>query len=248
LQFRSVKRVHSRIGLGVLFLVLLLALSYFVTFSGAEAQQPAYAVQGAYVYYNVQGGSIAFMSGVNGSLIYKVTGVFPNNTMSVQVLANMTEGNEVPISYQVLNYTDNIFEPTTFPAVPLANLTANSMLVFENVKCSFVKYQSIPLTPGQFNTSEYQGVDKNGTTYTFFFDRTTGVAVQMYTNQGVAIQLESSNIVTPDGPANSVSQVLPYYEDFAAALAFGVLVFGGAYWYYSRKNKKLVVNKPNGKS
>lgn len=242
------RRVHRNIGLGFAFLILVLASSCFLILTSAEAQQPAYAVQGAYVYYNVQGGSIAFMSGVNGSLIYKVTGVFPNNTMSVQVLANMTEGNEVPISYQVLNYTDNIFEPTTFPAVPLANLTANSTLVFENVTCSFVKYQSIPLTPGQFNTSEYQGVDKNGTTYTFFFDRATGVAVQMYTSQGVAIQLESSNIVTPDGHANSVSQVLPYYEDFAAALAFGVLVFGGAYWYYIRKSKKLAVNKPNENS
>lgn len=242
------RRVHRNIGLGIAFLVLLLASSYFLTLTRAEAQQPAYAVQGAYLYYNVQGGSIAFMSGVNGSLIYKVTGVFPNNTMSLQVLANMTQGDEAPTSYQVLNYTDNIFEPTIFPAVPLANLTANSKLVFENVTCSFVKYESIPLTPGQFNTSEYQGVDNNGTTYTFFFDRATGVAVQMYSNQGVALQLQSSNVVAADGPANSGSQVLPYYEDFAAAFGFSALVFGGAYWYYHEKSKKVAINKTNEKT
>ena len=242
------RRVHRNIGLGIAFLVLLLASSSFLISTRAEAQQPAYAVQGAYVYYNVQGGSIAFMSGVNGSLIYKVIGVFPNNTMSLQVLANMTQGDEVPTSYQVLNYTDNILEPTIFPAVPVANLTANSRLVFENVTCSFVKYQSVPLTPGQFNTSEYQGVDKNGTTYTFFFDRTTGVAVQMYTNQGVALQLQSSNVVAADGPVNSGSQVLPYYEDFAAAFGFAALVFGGAYWYYHGKSKKVAISKTNEKT
>ena len=248
LHFQSMTRVHSKIGLVIALLVLFLASSYTLTFSRADSQQPVYAKQGAYVYYTVLGGSIAFMAGVNGSLIYTVTGVYPNNTMSVQVLANMTQGDEVPTSYQVLNYTDNIFEPTIFPAVPLANLTANSKIVFENVTCSFAKYENVPLDAGQFNTSEYKGADKNGTAYTFYFDRSTGVAVQMYSTQGAAIQLESSNIVTPDGPANSVSQTLPYYEDFAAAFAFSVLVFGGAYWYYHGKNKKLAIDKPNDKS
>jgi hypothetical protein len=246
LHFESSSRVDSRNGLVIAFLILFLASSYLLNYSRADSQQPVYAKQGAYVYYNVLGGSIAFMDGVNGSLIYTVTGVFPNYTMRVQVLANVSEGDEAPTSYQVLNYTDSIFEPTIFPAVPLANLSTNSKIVFENVTCSFVKYENVPLDSGQFNTSEYEGVDKNGTAYTFYFDRSTGVAVQMY-SAGSAIQLEASNIVIPYAPANSVSQVLPYYEDFAAAFAFSALVFGGAYWYYRAKNKKLALSKVNDK-
>jgi hypothetical protein len=233
-----------KIGFVAGLLLILLAAGWTTAFSfAADNQTPVYAMRGSYVYYNVQGGSIAFMPGVNGSLIYKVTTVFPNNTMKLQVLANLTEGDEVPTSYQVLNYTDNVLDPTIFPAIPLSSLNSNSPLVFENVSCSFVKYVNVPLTQGQYNSSEYKGTDKNGTTYNFFFDRATGVAVQMYSSNGAALQLAGSNIVAPDAPLNSTSQLLPYYEDFAATFAFSALIFGGAYWYYRVKNKKTGVIK-----
>jgi hypothetical protein len=248
LQLHSKNAFDHKISLGVGLLALLLIGGCCTILSRADSQLPVYAIQGAYVYYNVQGGSIAFMSGVNGSLIYKVTDVFPNNTMTLQVLANMTQGDEVPTSYQVLNYTDNVFDPTIFPAVSASNLSTNSFVVFENVRCSFVKYENVSLSQGQYNTSEYKGTDKNGTVYNFFFDRSTGVAVQMYSTSGAALQLASSNIVAPDGPANVTSQALPYYEDFGAAFAFSALIFGGAYWYYRSKNKKLAVSKANGES
>ncbi len=233
----------------VIFALILIALSSTLTsYSRADSQEPVYAHQGAYIWYVVLGASIAFFDGVAGNITYTVTNVFANNSMRVQVLANISEGSEVPESYQILNYTDNIFEPKIFPAVPLSNLSNNSNVFFQNVTCHFVKYQSVTLDPGRFNTSEYQGVDKNGTQYTYYFDRNTGVAVQMSSTAGAAIQLEGSNIVIPDAPPNSISQSLPFYEDFAAAFSVSALIFGAVWWYYRGKNRKLAAANMNYKN
>ncbi len=230
--------------------MLIFLASYFPAdqTSAVSSQLPAYAREGAYVYYSALGASVAFENGVNGTLVYKVTNVFTSNgSMRIQVLANTSEGTEAPVNYQVLNYTDNIQNPTTFPAVPVAALDSNSPLVFENVKCSFQKYVSLGglPDPGLFNTSYYKGTDTNGTVYSFYFERTTGIAVEMASNQGVALQLDGSNVVYPYAPS-ATSSILPYELDFVAAFAFSAVIFGGAYWYYRSKNKKLTLD-PNKK-
>jgi hypothetical protein len=240
LEFHLLQSGHLKYTLGIVALAILLCPGYYLTLSHATTESPVYAKPGAYVFYNVQGGDVAFMAGVNGSLIYKVTALFPNNTMKLQVLANMTEGDEAPTSYQVLNYTDSVTDPKIFPAVPVSILGTESSLVFENVTCNFVKYQNVSLDQGQYSTLDYKGEDKNGTVYNFYFDRSTGIAVQMYSSSGAAIQLAGSNVVEPFAPPiSAISQALPYYEDFAAVFLLSGLIFGGAYLYYRSKNKKL---------
>ncbi|MHB1908716.1 MAG: hypothetical protein ACYCQJ_07565 [Nitrososphaerales archaeon] len=223
----------------VLATIGLLVASAFLTSSYAQAEQPVYAKPGSFVYYVIQGAFIAFFDGVTGNISYTVKSVFPNGSMALQVSANVSSGTEVPESYQLLNYTDSVNEPRTFPAVPVANLS-DSSIFFQNITANFVRDQNISLDPGEFNTAMYQGVDKNGTSYQFWFDRSTGIAVQMASNNGAAMQLESSNVVTPFAASSPTSIDVPFYEAFGVAAVVSAFAFGGLYWYYKSKNKKLL--------
>src|SRR5579875_2917257 len=219
----------------MIFVLALLVLNIFVTLpyrSSFSSSQPSYARPGSYATYTVLGGFIPFFDGVSGNVSYLVTNVFNNGSMIVRVDANVSEGSEVPTSYSSFNVTDNIFSPRALPIVPLANLSA-STLEFENVTCSFVQNTQVTVPAGKFSTVEFRGSGQNGTVY-FWFDQTTGLAVEMSGYAG-AFELSSSNIALPAGTPSSFGSTLPYYLVFGGVWTFSAVLFLGVRRYYRIK-------------
>ena len=195
----------------------------------------AYAQVGAYAFYTVQGGFVAFFDGIAGNMTYTVTDVFSNGTMSVQVRANTTAGTEINPTYQIFNYTDSISSPRVFPVAPVTELGANQ-LVFQNLTCNLVGMEKIEVPAGAFNTVEYEGT-VNGTTIDFWFDSVSGLAVQEY-SQLSTFQLHSSNIATPVRAIDPLQADIPYAVIFVIVAVVSVVSFFGIRNYYAKEAKR----------
>lgn len=202
------------------------------------APNTPYAKVGAYALYSGDGGFAAFMSGVSANISYFVSNVYPNNTMRVYVNASLTLGTEVPNGSTIVtkNVTDSVYSPTLFPAVPPENLTSGQM-TFENVTCSFVKNAMHTVPAGTFNATEYQGKDSNGTIVYFWFDRSTGLSLEMDQSSSY-FQLIVSNIAAPLGIQTPFQSELPFIVIFVAGWAGAGLLFYLLIRHYSRKAKR----------
>lgn len=212
-----------------------------VTLSAAKptsygASLTPYASQGAYATYDALGGFIPFFDGVNGTVAYRVTNVFPNQTMGVMLLANISQGNEVPTSYVSYNFTDNVVSPKIFPAVPLSDFSGKTF-AFQNSTCTFDKNSTTTVPAGTFNTYEYTGVNSTGSKSYYWFDRSSGLIVQMAGN-GAVFELLDSNVAIPSGQPNGLSVSLPYILVFVIGWIFAAAMFLGLRRYYLIKSKK----------
>jgi hypothetical protein len=228
---------------------LLETLSWGTSFSFTSSQPyPPYATEGAYAYYSGDGGFIAFLSGVSGNITYTVTNVFSNDTMNVWLNGNLSLGTELTINVSTVseNFTDSVFAPKVLPAVPPSNLTAKS-IVFQNFTCQFVAYEEETVPAGTFNTTEYQATDPNGTTLDFWFDRSSGLAVQMV-EPGSYFQLITSNIAIPLSTQSAIASELPFILVFVAGWAGAGALFFWVRRYYIKKSERADVGKLDGKS
>lgn len=209
------------------------------------AADPPYAKVGAYALYSGDGGFVAFLSGVSANISYFVSDIYPNSTMRVFVNASLTLGTEVPNGSTIVtrNVTDSIYSPTLFPAMPPENLTSGQ-ITFENITCSFVKNAMHTVPAGTFNATEYQGKDPNGTTVYFWFDRPTGLSIEM-DQASSYFQLVTSNIAAPLGTQTPLQSELPFILIFVAGWAGAGLLFYLLIRHYSRKAKRsaLVENE-----
>ncbi len=223
--------------MATLALVTILLISTTCLGVAADTTVP-FAVQGAYATFVAEGGFIPFFSGVNGTISYVVTSVYTNGTMHVTVSTNMSQGEEVPETFQVFNYTDSISHPKVFPAIPTSQL-ASAQVLFENVTCSYVKSANISVPAGSFSTVEYSGKDANGSQYYFWFDRSTGLAIQMAGGAG-AYQLQASNVATPMSIPSGLSTSFPFITVFGTVWVIAAIVFVGLWKYYNRKKPSFV--------
>ena len=231
--------LSSATALAVVYMLILAPSSY-----GASASSAVFAVQGAYATYAAEGGFIPFFSGVNGTVSYLITAVYPNGTMHVSVSANMSQGNEVPETFQVFNYTDSISSPKVFPVLP-AGLLGSRQIRFQNVTCNYVKSTNITVPAGSFATIEYLGKDANGSQDYFWFDQVTGLAVQMAGGAG-AFQLQGSNVATPTSIPSGLSTSFPFLTTFGLVWVVAALVFVGLWKYYNRKRPSDLRNPRPG--
>lgn len=223
-----------------IFLLTLLTITSATAFSlfPEATTQPSYAKAGSYAYYDTIGGFIPFFDGVSGNISYRVTNVFNNGSMAVTLSANMTQGNEVPESQVVYNFTESISAPKIFPAVPVSDFSKSSF-AFENTTCTLVKNGTATVPAGKFDTLEYSGV--NGTSYKvlYWFDRNTGLVIQM-AGSGAAMELVSSNIATPIAQPQGLSVTLPYILVFVVTWVVAAAAYLGLKRYYDSKSKKPV--------
>ncbi|MGI0078527.1 MAG: hypothetical protein ACRECH_02785 [Nitrososphaerales archaeon] len=204
----------------------------------AQAQNSApYARVGAFAFYDVQGGAVAFFDGIQGNISYTVTNVFANGTMLVRQEVNISEGDEVQPSAQVFNYTESIQDPKVFPVVPMTAL-GSSTIVFENTSLTFVKTtKTPPVGAGTFQTLEYQGT-ANGTSVNFYFDSATGLAIYELSGTGSVISLVTSNIATPLSVQDPTNQDLPYILLFVVIFAASGVGYYEITRYYSKQARK----------
>jgi hypothetical protein len=198
---------------------------------------PAYASVGAFANYTGSGGFIAFLSGVSGNLTYFVSSVYSNGTMLVNIKGNLSLGTEVgiPTSQVSENLTDSVFHPRILPAIPPQNLTAEK-IIFQNITCSFVKNSAISVPAGTFNATEFQGTGANGSVLDFWFDRSSGLAVQM-AGSGAEFQLLNSNIAVPIGFQSDSSIGTQIIVVFIAGWMGAGLLFYSVRRYYLKKSK-----------
>lgn len=202
----------------------------------ALASPPPYATEGAFASYTAEGGFIPYFSGVEGNITYTVAHVFPNNSMSLRIFENITAGTDLNPFITLLNVTDSVSHPKIFPAVPVANLTTMH-IEFQNVSATFLGNSTASVPAGSFRAMEFQGRGANDTTVSFWFDGATGLMVEE--NSGTsAVELESSNIATPSGPAGFLDSVLPYELVFVAAFVIGGSVFLYMRHHYTRQAAK----------
>jgi hypothetical protein len=206
---------------------LLLAVVLFLVLVGPSlpAVHPAslaYAKAGAYASYTAEGGFIPFFSGVSGNITYTVKDVFSNGSMALSVFENITAGTDLPPFITTLNITDSAQYPRNFPAVPPSSL-ATGLISFQNTTATFYTNATISVPAGTFEAMGFEGTN-NGTTAHFWFDSSTGLAVEMDSGAS-ALQLDSSNIATPAGPPASASGELAYVLVFVVAFVLG----GGSY-------------------
>jgi hypothetical protein len=159
------------------------------------AALPNYARTGAVATYSAFGGFVAFFGGVYGNVSFTVLHVYQNRSMGIRVLANLSQSGEAPPQTFDMNYTDNVESPRQFPAVPPANLT-RPQFVFEDTPLTFKANQSVSIPAGTFETVEFVGKSPDGNISYFWFDRASGLAVQVERGGGV-LQLLSSNIAVP---------------------------------------------------
>jgi hypothetical protein len=240
---------HSTRHFLLLILVIMMILAPFSTdFShlayGSSTSYPPYAKVGAHAFYSGNGGFIAFLSGVSGNVSYYVSNVYSNNnSMRIFVNENISLGTEAGTNTSIItrNLTDSIFAPITFPAVSPANLTSGE-ITFENTICRFVtnSYQTVPA--GTFNATEFQGKSSNGTTFDFWFDRSTGLAIEMV-QAGSYLQLVDSNVAVPVQTQSQFAAELPFILIFIVGWAGAGVLF---YWvrrYYIKKSERE--NKTN---
>lgn len=231
--------------LAILTLPLLLQPSLVSNVSYSTNTTPAYARVGAYALYSGDGGFVAFLSGVSANISYFVRSVFPNNTMLVFVNASITLGTEVAngSTTRQENVTDPVYAPEILPAVPAQNLTSNQIM-FENITCNFVKNSMLTVPAGQFNATEFQGKDANGTAENFWFDRSTGLSIEMVQSSSY-FQLVNSNIATPVRIQTPLQSELPFIIVFIAGWVGAGLLFYFLIRYYSTKAKKGVSLETN---
>src|SRR5579872_3977691 len=173
------KRLATSLITLVIFASVLVIGSTHPT-SFAVLTLPPYAIPGAYANYTGDGGFIAFMSGVSGNISYFVSAVLPNGSMDLVVTGNLSLGTElgIPTSNVSLNLVDTANSPKYFPAIPPAALLSHQ-IDFQNITCIFVKSSEITIPAGTFQTDEFQGTGVNGSVLNFWFDNTTGLALQM---------------------------------------------------------------------
>lgn len=197
---------------------LFLADSAFVP-SGTGAS-PAYARAGASATFSAFGGFVPFFGGVYGNVSFTVTNVFQNGTMDIRVRGNVSQSGEGPPV--VLNevYADSISSPRQFPAVPPGNLT-RSRITFESQALTLIGTELVSVPAGSFNTTRFTGSSSNGTVSYFWFDKVSGLVVQVERGGGV-LQLLSSNIATPVRSGSSEGSLLILF------LSLGALWVGGA--------------------
>jgi hypothetical protein len=215
-------------------------LSLASSFSFATSPTyPSYATVGAYAYYSGDGGYIAFLSGVSGNISYSVTNVYANSSMRLLVNANLSLGTEVTTNVSVVteSLVDSVFAPKILPAVPPQNLTQNS-IDFQGVECKFVSNSDkFTVAAGTFNATEYDATASNGTALTFWFDRASGLAIEML-EPGSYFQLVDSNIATPLAVQSSFQAYLPFILVFVTGWAAAGLLFYGIRRYYIKKSER----------
>ena len=206
---------------------------------------PPYASVGGFANYTGSGGFIAFLSGVSGNITYYVSSVYSNGTMEVAVKGNLSMGTEagIPTSQVSENLSDSIFRPRILPAIPPENLTDQS-LVFQNITCTFEKNAAITVPAGTFNATEFQGTGTNGSTLDFWFDRSTGLAVQM-SGSAAEFQLLNSNIATPIGLQSSSSVGAQIIIVFVVGwVVAGFLFYSIRRYYLKRSNLRKFPREP----
>lgn len=196
---------------------------------------PSYAKVGAYAFYDVQGGAVAFFDGIQGNISYAITNIFPNGTMTIRQEVNITQGSEVAPSAQIFNYTDSVLNPRIFPVVPLSLL--GSPITFENTSLTFVKNNNVTVADGTFQTLEYHGTS-NGTSVSFYFDKATGLAIYELSGTGSLISLVSTNIATPLSVPDPTTQDLPYILLFVVIFAASGVGYFEISRYYGKRARK----------
>jgi hypothetical protein len=237
----------ARVIFATLF-VLSICFSISVEAIYGSTSYPSYAKVGAYAFYSGDGGFIAFLSGVSGNISYTLTDVYTNSSMNLLVNANLSLGTEVTnnVSTVTENLTDSIFAPKIMPAVPPQDLTG-SKITFQNIVCTFVANNAqFSVAAGTFNATEYQA-QVNGTELTFWFDRPSGLAIEML-ESGSYFQLVDSNIAMPLAVQTSFQSYLPYILVFVTGWAAAGLLFYGVRRHYIKKCERdfkdeLQVNK-----
>jgi hypothetical protein len=227
--------VRGTIALASFLLISLLFLSASLPVSQAQTT-PSYAKSGAYAFYDVQGGAVAFFNGVQGNISYTVTDVFTNGSMSVRMGVNISEGDQVAPSAQIFNYTDSIGNPKFFPVVPLGEL-GSTTITFENTTMSYVKNTRQTVGAGTFETLEYQGTS-NGTTVSFYFDNNTGLAIIELSGDGSVISLESTNVATPISVPDPTTTDLPYILIFVIIFALAGVSYFEISRYYAKQARR----------
>jgi hypothetical protein len=213
----------------------------------ASTINPAYAKTGAFAFYSGDGGFVAFMSGVSANITYYVTNVYPNNTMEVLVNANLSMGTEVSTAPTIVteNLTDSISNPHILPALPPQDLTG-AHIVFQNITCSFAGFSVIQVPAGRFNATEFQGKDTNGTTLDFWFDRSTGLSLQMV-EAASYFQLIQTNIATPISTQPAEQAEAPFVIIFVVGWAAAGLLFYSVIKHYTKRGSKQAPSLPAGK-
>lgn len=223
-----------------------LSIFLIVGLAGVSQAQvtPTYAKAGAYAFYDVQGGAVAFFDGVQGNISYTVTNIFTNGSMIVRLGVNISQGSEVQPSAQVFNYTDSVLNPKFFPVVPAESL-GTSTITFENTTLTYVKSQQETVGAGTFQTLDYQGTS-NGTSVNFYFDNATGLAIYELSGTGSEISLFSTNVATPLIVADPTNVALPYILIFIivfAAVGVGYFEISRYYQKQARRDFKKKLKK-----
>ena len=210
------------------------------TVASSGSNLPPYAKAGGYAFYSGNGGFIPYMSGVSANISYYVENVFPNNTMSLMVNANLSMGTEVSTTPTIVteNLTDLISNPRFLPAVQPQNLTSRN-IVFQNISCKFVGNAELQVPAGKFNATEFQGQNANGTILDFWFDRSSGLALQMV-EAASYFQLIQTNIATPLSTQQPIQAEAPFIIIFVVGWGAAGLLFYGVVRYYSKKGRKGV--------
>ena len=216
------------------------------SYASSSTLYPPYATVGAYAFYSGSGGSYAFLSGVSGNISYYVSNVYSNNnSMRIVVNENITLGTESTTNTTMIsqNVTDSIFAPTTFLAVPPANLTSNK-IVFENMTCTFVEDGNPNVPAGTFNATEFRGINSNGTVQDFWFDRSSGLVIEMV-EPGYATyyQLVNTNIAIPVQAQSQIAAEIPFIIVFAVGWAGAGVLFYVVRLHYIKKSERENMRK-----
>jgi len=224
----------------VLIIALILAPLFVNAVVSSGSNLPPYAKAGGYAFYSGNGGFIPYMSGVSANISYYVKNVFPNNTMSLMVNANLSMGTEVSTTPTIVteNLTDLISNPKFLPAVLPQNLTTRNIL-FQNISCKFVGNSELQVPAGKFNATEFQGQNVNGTILDFWFDRSSGLALQMV-EAASYFQLIQTNIATPLSTQQPIQAEAPFIIIFVVGWGAAGLLFYGVVRYYSKRGRKQV--------
>jgi hypothetical protein len=212
--------------------MLMLAAQAVPPGASLSAGYPAYARQGANALYSEFGGFVPFFGGVFGNVSFTVMAVFSNGTMEIIVQANVSQSGEGPPQFLNTSFLDSVYSPTQFPALPAENLSEASF-VFEHTSVHFIKEAVVSVPAGNFNTTEYSGTSPDGNLTYYWFDRPTGLIVEV-SKAGAAIQLRSSNVALPIGSPSALEAYLPYIA-LIAVLWGGI---GAAYLILIRHNIK----------
>jgi len=247
MKFRMGPRLRkSRIPqILLVILIFLISIGFFLfnsfTFysvgSTGSSTLPAYATVGAYANYTGSGGFIAFFSGVTGNLSDTVTNVPPNGSMDLFVNGNLSLGTEVdvPTSQISEHLTDSISSPKFFPAIPTQDLLSRQ-IVFQNISCLFETSTLLTVPAGSFAAVEYQGTGVNDSTLDFWFDNSTGLALQM-SGSGAELQLIGSNIARPLSIQSPSAFDLPIIAVFLVGWTVAGLLFYSVRRHYINKSK-----------